>query len=208
MKHPYFMTEYTCGNIFGSLVHRAQGYKRLRDEIIMSKYRSSSFNTNEDRMYALVTRNTPVQNVMNPRDKITILFGDTVLVNKFEERRDFLQVIIISDQFEFTQNIIYERDVYLCPSDVLIAMEKNIWNLIAAIPSPEERIRIIKDDRLLSELTSIEEGSIVKVPKLSVNGIVTDILSVPRLGPGIFFEVELFVSIPEECFWKLVLVHF
>ena len=74
-------------------------------------------------------------------------------------------------------------------------MDWGAWNVILAVPAPEDRIRILEDQELFSKLLSIKEGSIVRVVETSTLGIVVNVDFRPELGAGIYFDVEPLVSI-------------
>lgn len=190
------MSDYNCGHfivsqIIGPLVYRAQGYKRLRNELIMStKYFMPERSVKNFCVYCIVSENVVAKNLRIETEE-TLKMGTLVKV-KNHQKGGKVMVIDLENQ---TNNS--EETVFLCQSNALVYIDEQILNLIIAVSSPFEKIRIAKDRHLCRELCSIGTGSFVQIQPISVMGIVTRKCEMPKLGPGIYFEVEPLVSISD-----------
>lgn len=190
------MSDYNCGHIIvshiiGPLVYRAQGYKRLRNELIMStKYFMPERSLKNFCDYCIVSENVVAKNLRIKTEQ-TLKMGTLVKVKNFRKGPNVM-VIDLENQTNSS-----EETVFLCQSKALVYIDEQILNLIIAVSSPIEKIRIAKDRNLCRELCSINTGSFVRIQPLSVVGIVTRKCEMPKLGPGIYFEVKPLVSISD-----------
>lgn len=184
------MTKYSCSRIIGSLVYRAQGYKRLNDEIIMaSKAIWPDTGSSKNSVYCLVLENVVAHNIVDNVDQ-TLKMGSLVIINELREDMGYAEIKLID--FEKRTNS-PEEQIFRCPIDCLIQVNEKVWNLIAAISSPIEKINIATNHDICKELCSIDVGNIVRVLPSDI-GIVTYKGPVNELGPGTYFKVKLFVS--------------
>ncbi|XKL68664.1 hypothetical protein PGB90_006433 [Kerria lacca] len=176
------MTKYSCSRIIGSLVYRAQGYKRLTDEIIMAS-----------KAIWPDTENVVAHNIVDNVDQ-TLKMGSLVIINELREDMGYAEIKLID--FEKRTNS-PEEQIFRCPIDCLIQVNEKVWNLIAAISSPIEKINIATNHDICKELCSIDVGNIVRVLPSDI-GIVTYKGPVNELGPGTYFKVKLFNETNEK----------
>lgn len=194
------MLRYNCGCFIGSIVNRAQGYKRLREEVGMSSKYSVSHkgSIKKQPVYYLVTKNVVARNLHKECNQ-TLYAGYLVVLEQVRPHIRLFDVKLVDLEKKSNSPI---EVVYRCPPDCLLEIDPKVWSLIAAVSSPVLKLRIAKNTELCEELSCIELGSIVQVltsPSASIDtreeppvyGIVTFKGPVPGLGPGTYFRVEL-----------------
>ncbi|KAL1124369.1 hypothetical protein AAG570_000998 [Ranatra chinensis] len=89
-----------------------------------------------------------------------------------------------------------EEDLWMCPREALIHVDKTVWPLVSPIQSPVERVFLIRETGLCEELASIEVGTLVNVlhgetEEKSSPAVVKYKGPILKKGPGIYFGVEL-----------------
>lgn len=171
--------------IIGSLVHRAQGYKKLKEEMAANTTFYVPQPTTRNHSYFLVCEKHRAYAKHN--DSKVILDKGTIVkfVNNTRYPSEDLEVKVVDihNKVHSCEDIIYR-----CTPEKLIALDEKVCHLIAAIESPDEKLRIAKDFNLCRELCSIDKGCVVKVLP-NYWGIVLCKRTIQSDGMGVVFEI-------------------
>lgn len=179
------MITQNCASI-GSLVHRAQGYKKLKEECLMaSKFYVPGGSAVKTRSYYLVAENCRA--FVKENNQIDFLEKGSLVVSVRSTRGPANELEVKVIDINNTINA-PEEVTYRCSPDKLIKVNEKAWNLIATIESVADKIRIAKDTALCEELCSIDVGCSV-VLYSSCIGLVTAKKSLKNNGMGVLFEV-------------------
>lgn len=152
------MITQNCASI-GSLVHRAQGYKKLKDDSLMASKSKFYIPDSRNRTHYLVSDRCRAY--VKSNNRCVHFDGGTLIESLNTTRRPSndveVKVIDVSkrrDNDEYT---------YRCSTEKLIELDEKVFRLLAAIKSPTERVKIAKDTSRCDELRTIGTDSVVKL---------------------------------------------
>jgi hypothetical protein len=124
----------------------------------------------------------------------TLYIGTLVNVNStIDSKRVAIKIVNHEGQYNVS-----EEDLWMCPKEALVHVDKTIWPLVSAIQSPVERVFLLRETGLCEELATIEVGTLVNVlhsdnESKSSPAVVKYKGPIIKKGPGIYFGVELLV---------------
>lgn len=144
--------------------------------------------------YCMSTESTSIKKLPDNGKKVVKTLFKATLVNVNDEIDDdhvAIKIVNLDNQYDVS-----EEDLWLCPREVLIHVDKSVWLLICAVPQPTERIFLLKNRDLCDEFTKLKVGSTVGA--LTNNGQYTEAVvkyigPVHKKGIGTYFGVELLV---------------
>lgn len=104
-----------------------------------------------------------------------------------------IKIVNLEEQYNVS-----EEDLWVCPRDALLHVDKSVWPILSAVPSPSERVYLLREGKLLDKLSLIEVGSSVRIVKdghesQSLAAVVKYKGPIPKKGPGVYFGVEILV---------------
>lgn len=182
--------------------YSAKGYKIYKTCKMISKSLLSKKPFHKYRYY-VAAENITVMKVSGSSEKKiqTLMIGSFVKIHSVCDT-NLVDVKIIDYDGRYN---ISEDDVFRCPVTCLIPVDKTLWNLLLPIPSPIEKVELLKSPDLCNELCSIDVGSRVYVLPQNIgnkNALTFSPAAVVRykgpinkFGSGIYFGLEL-----SECF--------
>ncbi|KAK9510440.1 hypothetical protein O3M35_005228 [Rhynocoris fuscipes] len=149
--------------------------------------------------YCMSTENIAIKKLPDNGKKIVKTLHRATLVNvneEIDEDHVAIKIVNLDNQYDIS-----EEDLWLCPREVLIHVDKSVWPLICAVPQPTERIFLLRNKELCNEFTKLQVGSIVRVlnDDQYSDAVIRYIGPVSKKGPGTFFGVELLESDKGDC---------
>lgn len=147
--------------------------------------------------YSVVKYNVVAEKMFSdhvPTTYLKLLIGTLVNVNvTLDETFVAIKIVNLEKQYHVS-----EEDIWKCPQDALIHVDKSVWPILYAVPSPVDRVVLLRDSVLLEELAAIKVGSVVNILK---DGYENEYLPavvkykgpIPKKGPGVYFGVEILV---------------
>lgn len=183
------ITQNYCASV-GSLVHRAQGYKKLKEDGLMASKFYIPVTTTKNRSYYLVSESFTARVKSNPNQFDSLKKGSLgYSVKTIRNPTSDIELKIVDTN---NKNNASEEIILRCPPEKLIKVNEKVWNLVAPIESAIEKIKIVKDSALCEELCNIDIGSSVIVFSCCIGIVVSK--RTPRKGFGVLFEVVIQVS--------------
>lgn len=95
---------------------------------------------------------------------------------------------------------IWQNTEWLCHRYDLVPVSSIMWQYLAAVPVPQDRVKLATDKQLCKDLNDIRLNSKVILrsdsspsPEEELNAVVKYIGPVPELGSGYYFGVEVLV---------------
>lgn len=126
---------------------------------------------------------------------LTLMLGTLVHVHSCI---DINNVAIKVVNCESDYDTVDENNLWICSVSCLLPVNNILWPLVNAIVSPIERVNLLKQKSLCEQLCTIQVGTLVKF--ISSDGNKTEEPAVvkyrgpiPKVGPGIYFGIELLV---------------
>lgn len=144
--------------------------------------------------YSVVTYNVVAEKMFSDHAYLKLLTGTLVNVNvTLDETFVAIKIVNLEKQYHVS-----EEDIWKCPQDALIHVDKSVWPILSAVPSPIDRVVLLRDSFLLEELAAIKVGSVVNILK---DGYENEYLPavvkykgpISKKGPGVYFGVEILV---------------
>lgn len=149
-------------------------------------------------LYCVLAENTLVKRVDSNQDSLTLMMGSLVHVDqKMSSSLYVVKVVRLGSTYDER----FEQYQWICPADRLLSVNEILWPLLEAVPSPIDRVSILKDNTLCKELSLIKVGSLVHVycnggNKLHApeSAVVKYKGPVAKKGHGTYFGLELLVG--------------
>lgn len=141
--------------------------------------------------YSVVAYDVLVHSLDNrPKTSLELLTGTLVNVNiPLTETFAAIKIVNLEKQYNVS-----EEELWSCPQHALIHVDKSVWPILSAIPSPVERVTLLSERDLLDQLSQIDVGMLVNVLKDEsecLTAVVKYKGPIPKKGPGVYFGVEL-----------------
>lgn len=139
--------------------------------------------------YGIITDNV-LANEHNKRDSLnyqkTILLGQIVKIEAVLKSAYAVRLLKDGENWETV--------TYVCPGNVLMSVDEKLWPFLAAVVSPQERVKVVRDRPRCQRLLQITEEMVVGVsfPKDVCLGTVKYIGTVKGLGKC--FGIQLHVK--------------
>ncbi|XP_014281710.1 ubiquitin carboxyl-terminal hydrolase CYLD isoform X2 [Halyomorpha halys] len=151
--------------------------------------------------YSVVKYNVMAEKMLcdhAPTTYLKLLTGTLVNVNvTLDETFVAIKIVNLEKQYHVS-----EEDIWKCERDALIHVDKSVWPILSAIPSPIDRVVLLRDSVLLDELAAVKVGSVVNILK---DGYENEYLPavvkykgpISKKGPGVYFGVEILEGVLE-----------
>lgn len=124
---------------------------------------------------------------------LTLMLGTLVHVHSCIDN-DNVAVKVVN--CEPAYDTVDENNLWICPASCLLPVNDVLWPLVNAIVSPIERVDLLKQKSLCEQLCTIQVGTLVKFISSDGNktgepAVVKYKGPIPKMGPGIYFGIEL-----------------
>lgn len=127
---------------------------------------------------------------------LTLMLGTLVHVHSCIDN-DNVAVKVVNCESPY--DTVDENNLWICPISCLLPVNDILWPLVNAIVSPIERVNLLKQKSLCDQLCTIQVGTLAKLissddgNKTGEPAVVKYRGPIPKMGPGIYFGIELLV---------------
>lgn len=110
---------------------------------------------NEYCQYGIFTKNELLCSVGKPQQQNTVLLGQIVRIENILSDGSLVVRLKASESWN------WEPDHFICSSTNVVSIHEKLWQYIASIGSPQERVKLAKNTKLCDHLKNITKGMTV-----------------------------------------------